>query len=211
MNIVVIGGGQPGKFGNDFANQAKEEGHNVLILSHRDYGTNDPTHAWADFSERQSVVDQFRLLTADLDRIDIFLYNTAYASYPSDPSLFKSTANVSTVGWISNLYVNVLLPHVLSVEALKKMGRGSKLVFMTTRMALQFNRTEYTDMAGYAGTKATQTHLMLALAYHNDRGAIATSISPHFPYDNKEEYRKTFEKTYEYILTFDQNAIVKII
>jgi NAD(P)-dependent dehydrogenase (short-subunit alcohol dehydrogenase family) len=211
MNIVVIGGGQPGKFGNDFCLRAREEGHNVLILSHKDYGKIDPGHYWADFSERQSVVDAFRKLTADIDHIDIFLYNTAYSNYPCDPSLFKSTASVSTIGWVSNLHINVLLPHVLSIEALKKMGIGSKLVFMTTKMSLQFNRTIYTEMAGYVGTKAAQTHLMLSLAYHNDRSAIATTIAPHFPYDDKEEYKRTFEKTYEYILTFDQNAIVKII
>jgi hypothetical protein len=51
MNIVVIGGGEPGKFGNDFCIRAKREGHNVFILSHQDYSTQDPQHYYTDFSE----------------------------------------------------------------------------------------------------------------------------------------------------------------
>ena len=48
MNIVVFGGGEPGKFGNDFCLLARQQGHNVFILSHRDYATGDPQHAHVD-------------------------------------------------------------------------------------------------------------------------------------------------------------------
>jgi nucleoside-diphosphate-sugar epimerase len=55
MNIVVIGGGKPGKFGNDFCNRARSEGHDVYVISHKDYGTNDPKHIVADFDNPTSI------------------------------------------------------------------------------------------------------------------------------------------------------------
>lgn len=211
MNIVVIGGGEPGKFGNDFCLRAKSEGHNVYILSHQDYGTQDPNHHYAEFSERQLVVDEFRAMTASIDNIDIFLYNTHTASYPNDPNLFKSTAKISSFWWSQGIYYNVALAHVLSVEALKKMSPGSKLVFMASRMGLDFERTEYTEFAGYAGLKSAQIHLMTALSHHNDKGALATTVCPHFPYDEPGKYPPVLDKVYDYILNFSENSKVKII
>jgi NAD(P)-dependent dehydrogenase (short-subunit alcohol dehydrogenase family) len=98
----------------------------------------------------------------------------------------------------------------LSIEALKKMSKGSKIIFLTTGMAFNFERTDYTEFAGYAGIKAAQTHLMISLAHHNDRGAIAVSISPHFPYEDQTAYNIVFRKVYDYILEFDQTQNGKI-
>jgi NAD(P)-dependent dehydrogenase (short-subunit alcohol dehydrogenase family) len=210
MNIVVFGGGEPGKFGNDFCTLAREQGHKVFILSHRDYATGDPQHAHTDISERQYVVDDFRRLTQSIDHIDIFVYNSRGDGYPSRPEDFVSTSRVSSLNWHVNLHTTVILAHVLSIEALKKMRQGSKLVFLTTGMAFDFERSEYTSMAGYAGLKAAQTHLMIALAHHNDRGAIATSVSPHFPYEDPEAYKTVFKRVYDYVLGFDQNQNGKI-
>ena len=210
MNIVVFGGGEPGKFGNDFCNLAREQGHNVFILSHRDYATGDPQHAHADCDNRQSVVEAFNRLTQSIDCIDIFVYNGRMDGYPGQPQNFTSNAIVNTQAWNTNLYITVILAHVLSVEALKKMSAGSKLVFLTTGMAMKFDRDDYTQMAGYAGIKAAQTHLMIALAHHNDRGAIACSVSPHFQYDDRPKYEVVFRKVYDYILGFDQTQNGKI-
>jgi NAD(P)-dependent dehydrogenase (short-subunit alcohol dehydrogenase family) len=213
MNIVVFGGGEPGKFGNDFCLRARQQGHNVFILSHRDYATGDPQHAHVDCNDRQLVVEAFNRLTQSIDHIDIFVYNGKMNGYPSDLNEFTSNAKVSSFSWHSNLYITVILAHVLSVEALKKMSAGSKIVFLTTRMALEFERTDYTEYAGYAGIKAAQTHLMIALAHHNDRGAFVSSVSPHFQYDNRPKYESVFRRVYDYILGFDQtqNGKIKVI
>lgn len=205
MNIVVVGGGQPGKFGNDFCLRARREGHNVFILSHKNYNNGDPQHLYADHSERQHVVEAFNELTKDIDNIDIFLYNGRMEGYPGKPEDFHSTAKINSLGYYSNLHFTLLLPHVLSIEALKKMSQGSKIVFLTTGMATKFDRTDYTEMSGYAGLKAAQIHLMIALAHHNDRGAWASSVSPHFPYEDQQAYRGMFNKVYDYILNFDQS------
>lgn len=210
MNIVVFGGGEPGKFGNDFCNLAQQQGHNVFILSHRDYATGDPQHAHVDCNQRELVVEAFNRLTQSINNIDIFLYNGRMDGYPGNIEDFKSTANVSSQAWNNNLYITVILAHVLSIEALKKMSAGSKIVFLTTGMAVKFDRTDYTEMAGYAGIKAAQTHLMISLAHHNDRAAIACSISPHFPYEDRTAYNIVFRKVYDYILEFDQTQNGKI-
>jgi len=213
MNIVVFGGGQPGKFGNDFCNLARKDGHDVFVLSHKDYNACSPRHIHTNVSERQYVVEDFNRLTQSIDHIDIFLYNGRMDGYPGKPENFTSTARVSSDMWYNNLYSNVILPHVLSIEALKKMSKDSKIVFLTTGMATDFERTTYTEMAGYAGIKATQIHLMIALANHNDRDAIVCSISPHFPYENRLAYLDILKKVYNNILEFDytQNGKVKTI
>ena len=205
MNIVVVGGGEPGKFGNDFCNLAKQEGHNVFILSHKEYKTADPRHTHADFRKKESVIEEFNKLTSSIDHIDIFIFNGWCNCYPSCAHYFTSHAEIDIQSWHENLDTTVVLPHLLSIEALKKMSIGSKIVFLTTKMALEFERTNYTEMAGYAGIKAAQTHLMIALAHHNDKGVIVSSISPHFPYEDRESYNRVFIKGYKYILSFDKS------
>jgi len=213
MNIVVFGGGQPGKFGNDFCKIARREGHNVFILSHRDYANGDPQHTHTDVNERQYVVEDFNRLIQSIDHIDIFLYNGRMDGYPGRPEQFTSTARVSSDMWYSNLYFTVVLAHILSIEALKKMSKGSKIVFLTTGMATEFERTTWTEMAGYAGVKAAQNHLMLSLANHNDREAFVCSISPHFPYEDRPAYNRVCRSVYDNILGFDstQNGKIKVI
>jgi hypothetical protein len=213
MNIVVFGGGEPGKFGNDFCRMARREGHNVFILSHKDYANGDPQHMHTECRERQYVVEDFNRLTESIDHIDIFLYNGRMDGYPGWPEHFKSTAKVSSDMWYNNLHFTVILPHILSIEALKKMSEGSKIVFLTTGLATELDRTKWTELAGYAGLKAAQNHLMIALANHNDRGAFVCSISPHFPYEDRNRYNIVCRKVYENILGFNskQNGKIKVI
>jgi hypothetical protein len=93
------------------------------------------------------------------------------------------------------------------------MSKASKIVFLTTGLAMDFERTTYTEMAGYAGIKATQVHLMISLAHHNDRGSLVYAISPHFPYEDRPSYDRVFRLVYNNILEFDstQNGKIKTI
>ena len=211
MNIVVIGGGEPGKFGNDFCNRARSEGHRVFILSHKNYHNQDPLHHYADFTNPDVVVDAFNKLTKNIDQIDLFVFNTNGYGGPGFPSDFKSTASINIDSYNTGIYYTVILPHLLTVEAFKKMSTGSRFAFLSTRMALEYKRTMYTEMAAYAGTKAYQIHLMIALSHHNDKGAIGTTVCPHFPYDEPDNYKKVFDMTYTYILNFEKNANVEFI
>jgi hypothetical protein len=204
MNIVVIGGGSPGKFGNDFCNRARSEGHDVYVISHKDYGTNDPKQVVADFSNEINVTQTFLNLTQSIDQIDLFLYNSNYYHYPGRADELKSTANISKKNWVDSLTMHVVIPHMLVIESLKKMTKGSKIVFMTTGMSFSLNRTSWTANVGYAGFKGIQNQLMLGLADHNDKEAIATCVAPHFPYDNVDEYKIVLNNVYEYIMNLSE-------
>jgi len=199
MNVVIIGGGEPGKFGNDLALRMRNDGHNVYIVSHRSYDTGHPHDIMANFNTVQGVVDAFNEVTKDVDVIDMILFNSNAGSYPCDDNCFTSTSVVDLKRWEATVRLANYIPHVLGVEALKRMHEGSKIIFMISYMAVQFNRNEWTSYAGYAGTKATQAHMMRAFAEHNDKGAIATAIAPHFAYESPEIYKQVIKLVNNYI------------
>jgi NAD(P)-dependent dehydrogenase (short-subunit alcohol dehydrogenase family) len=211
MNIVVIGGGKPGKFGNDFCNRARSEGHDVYVISHKDYGTNDPKQIVADFNNVAEFLEKFKNLTNHLDKIDVLLYNSNGHSYPGRPEELQSTGGSSLAQWEKALRLHVAIPHALAIEALKKMTKGCGIVFMTSGMSYDLKRTNWTANVGYAGFKGMQNHLMIGLAHHNDKEAIVTCIAPHFPYDNAEKYSNVLNIAYEYItnLTEENNGRIR--
>ena len=59
MNICVIGGGGPtGKFGRDFCDRARDEGHNVYVLSHKNHKQTDHRQMWANFKNIETNIFQ---------------------------------------------------------------------------------------------------------------------------------------------------------
>ena len=213
MNVVIIGGGTPGKFGNHLALRMRDDGHNVYIVSHRNHHTGHPHDISANFETTQGVVNAFNEVTKDVDIIDMIIFNSNAGSYPSTEDCFTSTSIVDLKRWEENVTLACHIPHVLGVEALKRMNENSKIIFMISYMAVLFNRKEWTGHAGYAGTKAMQAHLMRAFAEHNDKGAIATALAPHFRYDEPEIYKQTFELVYNYIntITIKDNSKIKYV
>ena len=214
MNICVIGGGGPtGKFGRDFCDRARDEGHNVYVLSHKNHKQTDHRQMWANFKNIENVLDTFKKLTADVECIDIFIYNSSPGTgpFPHNENHFKSTSAASIKGWHDTIDVYGVIPHLLCVTALNKMSSTSKLVFLVSGLAMNFDRDTWTEAVGYSAGKATQIFLMLALSVHNDRGAIATAIAPHFDYNNVGSYKSTFDNVYQYILNIDQQQNGKIL
>ena len=55
-----------------------------------------------------------------------------------------------------------------------------------------------------------QNHLMIGLAYHNDKEAIVTCIAPYFPYEDNELYNSVLNNTYKYITTLTTESNGKI-
>jgi NAD(P)-dependent dehydrogenase (short-subunit alcohol dehydrogenase family) len=210
MNICVIGGGR--NFGKDFCDRAQRDGHNVRILSHRDYNNNDIRHACANFNDYDQLINAFNQVTNDLTHIDVFLYNSTTVD-KLGKIYYKSTSNVNYRAHIDQLNVHVIVPHFLCVEALKKMNSNSKIIFMTSGMGNfdQYKRSGMTDVAAYAGSKAYQNFLMAAFADHNDKNAIVASMSPHFDYYNVENYKPIFEVCYKKILTLTSDDNGKIL
>jgi hypothetical protein len=203
MNICVVGGGTPGKFGYDFVQRARLDGHVVKVLSHRDHGHNDSDSEFANFNNSADVLEKFQNLIKDFDNLDIFLYNSNPGGYPYGASEFQSTTSVNEDAYIHTLKAHVIIPHFLATESLKNMLPGSKIIFMTTGLVMDLRRKMLADMSGYAGGKAWQTQLMLSLAQHNDRKVIVSAISPFFSRDNQEKYRSVVDKIYNYVFEHD--------
>jgi hypothetical protein len=205
MNIVVVGGGTFGRFGNDFVRKAKADGHVVRVLSHR---TTKDTDATINFLKLEDVVAKFNTITKDLEHIDILLYNSTYKGYPNDSILFTSNGTIKEKLYLHGFYVQVLIPHALAIETLKKATDASKIIFLTTDVIYDRERTENLDHLGYYGGKAYQHQLMLALADCNDKDATVSSISPFFDYENKQKYNETFDVVYKHIFGNTQNGKV---
>lgn len=205
MNIVVVGAGQKGRFGNDFVKRAKLEGHNVRVLSHRPGADTDGVFY---FLNLEQAIDTFNKITEDFNNIDLLLYNSSYHGFPDDPKYFTSNGVIKEKLYTYGFYIQVLIPHALSIEALKRMSNRSKIIFMTTDVIYDRERTEKLYDLGYYGGKAYQHQLMLALADLNDKGTSVSSVSPFFDYNNPQEYNKTFNKVYDHILGEVKNGKV---
>lgn len=219
MNIVLIGCSSAGKFGNDFYHRAKTEGHTVYSLSHTNHNLSDHRHAFGSFDaarlEDGSIPIQtiYRQLIDKINKIDIFLYNSNNGAYPSNDADLRSDGTVDLCAWKKSLDVQVVIPHILVLESLKKMSSSSGIVFMTTGLSYDFSQKdhEYSKYVGYAGFKSVQNHLMMGLAAHNDKSAICTSVASHFTYDDPGNYNIIFDRVYNYItnLTVANNGKIR--
>jgi nucleoside-diphosphate-sugar epimerase len=209
MNIVVIGGGTPGKFGNDVVKLARSQGHRVLVLSHRNKG-DDLDKLVTNFSNVDIVVNDFYELVNDIDNIDILLYNTNCGGWPDSAENFKSTGRIKESLYIHGFKIHVVIPHALVLAAMSKMCSESRVVFVTTDMIYDREREKYLDKLGYAGGKSYQHQLMLALAEHNDKEITVSSISPFFDYNEPAQYKIVFKKAYEYLLTHSKESNGKV-
>jgi NAD(P)-dependent dehydrogenase (short-subunit alcohol dehydrogenase family) len=211
MNILVVGGGTKGKFGNDFVLKARAAGHNVVIISHAPNGNNDPQQFIADFDKMSNVVDTFKVATANFDHIDIMLYNTNAHAYPAIASQYTEHNYRMENYYQRSIQMHVMAPHVLAIECFKKMLPGSKIIFMTSGLAFEFTNNLFSEQAGYAGAKAYQLHLMKGLAHNNNKNVIVSSISTEFLYDEPENYRLNVDTLYSHIVTHGSKFNGKIV
>ena len=115
-NIVVVGGGAPGKFGNDFVIKAKSEGHNVIVISHRDYGYNDENFMWVNFeglyyTEYKVVMDK---ILQKFDKIDILFFNQNGTFYPAHVADIFNPVRIQT--YLTGLNLHIVVPHKIIIS-----------------------------------------------------------------------------------------------
>jgi NAD(P)-dependent dehydrogenase (short-subunit alcohol dehydrogenase family) len=202
MNIVVVGGSRG--LGAAQVSKFQDRGDTVAVISHADVNFNDPL----------AVTEYFDRAIAKWDQIDILLYVSNGSRFQPDLANFHASAKSITrlrlvqQQWDYSFKVSVIVPHLLSLRALSKMNNRGKIVFVTSGLAQEFERTEYTHLPEYAGSKAAMNHLMLALAHNNDRGVSVYCISPHL-----ERFESVSQKIFDNLLTFDtefNGTIIKI-
>ncbi len=196
MNIVIVGGGSEGKFGQDFINKATQDGHTVINYSYRE----------------QSIDEIVREFKACIPKhIDILIYNSNCGSYPFWAETdYHKDCSVNLSAYYDTLKVHVVAPHAISLSALSNMNSSSSVIFMTTGSSLDVERDYNISDCGYAGGKAWQNHLMLAMAHKNNVGVNFTSISPHFEYET-DAYQQTLENVYNFIISKDKSKNGKIV
>jgi len=210
MNIVIIGGGQ--KFGRLIADKFINAGHNVYILSHKNYGDN-PNHLHANFLDINDVRTKFQNLIKNISNIDLLLYNSNADYGPSCESHFTSKADLlfALNSWQSSMQISAYNPYLIAVTALDKMNAKSKIVFMTNHLSFAVPRNYCISSVGQPSGKAAQNHLMFALSHYNDRKAIVYSIFTHLDYDDIEKLNDKINKIYYNLCLFDNKMSGTII
>ena len=212
MNILVIGGGTKGRFGNRFVEHARSQGHRVLVVSHKDHGYDNTDHVVADFNSTDDVVNKVEFLLSKIDVLDIFLFNTVAGKGPWNEWDFKSDSTFFDESeWLWNLRLNVIIPNNLSIICLKKMIEGSKLIYMTTGRSYAMEVTHGPFIPSYYGAKAWLNHVMIAFAHYNDKKVISTGITGHIDYGDSVNYDRAFEKAYNHIMNINESHNGKII
>ena len=208
MNIIIVGGGS--KFGKFVSDEFNKLEHNVYILSHQNYGNENPNHLYADFRNITEVTSVFKSIVEKVDTLDLFLYVSSFDDGPKTPEHYQvnNTGNIEKM-WNNTLRVNVVIPHELSLIALEKTTKNSKIVFMTSGLAEDFDeRKHFFSYAAYAGCKAALSHLMIALAHNNEE--LVCALSPHFP-DEEDLKIKKYQETFDRLISLTNDDKGKII
>jgi len=203
MKICVFGpGNQPGRFGYDFCERARAAGHEVTAFSHLPH----QGHVLIDYNDIAGTVEKFEQVITGQDT-QLVLYNATCASYPSWDQAFGRDHKIQQDHWYHAVNVHAVLPHALALCAQRHMPKNSAMIFMGSGMARAFDRDHNTNLAGYAGGKAMQTHLMLSLAHHNTNDMIFSSI---FPYFGAEVYDSVLNKIFDHATNIDRTSNGKI-
>lgn len=207
MNILFIGPGtDPLRLGTYFCNKAKDDGHNIKLMSHR--SNNDQTdsvdHVYCSYHNQGEVSSKFDQLMEDWTHIDLLFYNSTGGWYPGSPDHYTSKTIVNTRQWHDGLDVHCVVPHIITCKSLNYMNEMSKTIFMTSSASYLINRDNYLDLAGYFGLKGAQNQLMRSFAEFNDKKSTFVTFAPHIPYAESAElskkimnsiYNKTFNLT----------------
>lgn len=208
MNILILGGGKTGKFGNDFAERARTEGHQVFIFSHKKNEKNDNDQYVIDYDNLDNTKKVFEEVLQKIDTVDIILLNQNGRSYPYFDQ--HDIENVEIQLYINSLHFHVTISHLLISCAYKKLQDNSKIIFMSTGLAFQYNRNDYHAHYGYGGFKSLMTHIMLGLAHSRKKKIIHTILSPHFTYNDLPNYKKVFNNCYDWVFAHDDSCNAKI-
>ena len=210
MNIVVVGGGTPGHFGSDFAKRARSEGHTVYVISHSDSYADEHTTV-ADFTNTASVVSAYKSIVEKTSNdVEILLYNSTADSYPNKVEHFVKH-EVDEAAYLQTLRLHSIIPHALALEFNNSGNENSRMIFMASRSGLMLNRWEENEGLGYAGGKAFQARLMIAMARINTKGPIYTAVCPDFGYADPKHYPGVFETVYNHVTTVSWDHNGKIV
>ena len=208
-NILVVGAGTPNKFGHQFVEKARAEGNRVIVFSHKNHNTGNTDDRYINYSNINQIKDKCVELRNEVSVIDIILFNQVGSGYPdnitqlfNEPNLFEYHQTIDSA---------VAIPHLIIASLYNNLIVGSKVVYMGSTMALEYEREHYVSGVGYPSAKSFAMHLISAMARCRTKEVTFSSICPYFLYDQPEVYKHIFEQTYNYILTHDDSVNGKVV
>lgn len=202
MNIVILGGGSVGRFGNDFAQRARNQGHKVIIFSHKINGQNDTDQYVIDYNDIDKTKQVYTNAINDIEQIDLILLNQNGDSYPYINQQDEAP-EVDANQYYRSLNIHVVSSHLLISTCHSKLHDKSKVVYMSTGLAFNLLRDNYHQHYGYGAYKSMMSNLMIGFAKNRKKKITYTVFSPHFPYDDRDTYKLVFENCYKWIFEHD--------
>ena len=208
-NILVVGGGTPGKFGNQFVNKAREDGHRVVNFSHKDHNTGHVDDRHINYNDVKQIKTKCAELASEMPVIDIILFNQNGAGYPGiTEQLFKEP---NLLEYNQTITRAVAVPHQIIVSLYNSLNTGSKVVYMGSTMSFLYDRENYIEHVGYPSAKSFAMHLISAMAKCRTKEITFSCMCPYFLYHKPDVYKNIFEQTYNYILNHDDSYNGKIV
>jgi len=208
-NILVVGAGAPNKFGHQFVKKAREEGNRVIVFSHKNHNTSNIDDRHINYNDANQVKSKCVELANELPVIDIILFNHVGAAYPDSGEQLFNEPNMAHYN--QTIATAVGIPHLIIASLFNNLIAGSRVVYMGSTMALEYEREHYISGVGYPSAKSFAMHLMSSMARCRTKEVTFSSMCPYFLYDQPELYKQTFEQTYNYILTHDDSVNGKLV
>lgn len=209
MNIVLVGGGSPERFGNQFLNRARNEGHRVINLSHRNHNTGHEDDRTLNYHNPEKVKEVCQKIIADMPVIDIIVFNQTGDAFPHDNAELFAEPNFER--YYRTMHIAVAVPHLIISCLYNNLVDGSKVLNMSSTMAFAYERDNYISAVGYPGAKSYATHLIMSMARCRTKKVTFSSLCPYFLYHKPEWYNNSFQVTYNHIFNHDDSCNGKIL
>ena len=207
MNIVIFGAGTPDKFGYDFVQKSRQEGHRVTVFSHKDHGISHVDHYVIDYNNLNNCEFVFNtFLENNKDKIDILIYNTLGGNYPTLEYFGYNTPDLSLYQHTFNTHF--VVPHLFIAKSIHRMNENAKTIFFASTLGLNFNdsRKGTEQMVGYASGNIWKVNMMLGYANNRKKNITYCCISPSIQYKTIEGFKRYKEQDFELLYNFIYNC-----
>ena len=196
MNIIIIGGGTPGKLGNRIALRAQTQGHQVVSLSHTEHKDNGVSTVVCNFNNYLDVVDKFRTVVGQLGDVDLLLYcSRNYNKVDVTTEAFDNNM-FSLDDYNTTLNIDVIIPHMIAMTA-HQLKLSMHMIFFTTFILLNLaEKDPYRKYVTYTGGKAWQLQLMRGISTLEST-VKASSLSVHFDWEASQFDNNQFDIVYK--------------
>ena len=207
MNVVIFGAGTPDKFGYDFVQKSRQEGHRVTVFSHKDHGVNHKDHYVINYDNLNNCEHAFNaFLENNKEKIDIIIYNTLGGNYPTYEHFGYLKPDLQSYNHTFNTHF--LVPHLFIAKTINRMNENGKTIFFASTLGLSVsNERQGTEqMVGYASGNIWKVNMMLGYAAARTKNITYCCISPSLRYKTIEGFKRYKEQDFDLMYNFIYNC-----